>query len=308
MLAAAAFLMPLAAFAQVNLEVLSRDGYGMVPIKRPRPNTLVVSGSVNGHKVQLVLDTGAGGDGIALDSQFERTLQVKSESLRDPVHSATGKKIALRKAAADSVTLGNAQLKGVPLLFGIFQGLRDLEVRRDVGADGFLANGFLRVCSAIIDLHNLRLYLRPPATGRRVNLGPALQAVGLAEAPFTQVGNACVVDVEVDGVATKMLIDTGASLGGVDPRFAERAKLDQQRSGVQMRDAANVLRDAYLAHPKSFKVGGVNMQLPELLVTDYDLYHSTHNQVAGVIGIDILGQNWSIIDFGQRKLYFRGAK
>ena len=41
--------------AQITLGALTRDGYGVVPIKRPQPNVLVVVGTVNGHKARLVL-------------------------------------------------------------------------------------------------------------------------------------------------------------------------------------------------------------------------------------------------------------
>ncbi len=53
----------------MNLDVLQRDGYGVVPIKHPRLNELVVPAAVNGRALNLVLDTGwqAHGNGIALD-------------------------------------------------------------------------------------------------------------------------------------------------------------------------------------------------------------------------------------------------
>jgi hypothetical protein len=43
--------------APLNLSVLARDGYGMVPISRPLPNSLVVRGNINGRDAKLVLDT-----------------------------------------------------------------------------------------------------------------------------------------------------------------------------------------------------------------------------------------------------------
>jgi hypothetical protein len=37
-------------------------------------------------------------------------------------------------------------------------------------------------------------------------------------------------------------------------------------------------------------------------------YRATGGQLAGLIGMDFLGQTWSIIDCGQHKLYFAGGK
>ena len=65
----------------------------------------------------------------------------------------------------------------------------------------------------MIDLHNLRLYLRPPGTGRRAVLGPAMRGAGLAEIPFTITGNAlAVVNAEINGATGAMIVDTGKSV------------------------------------------------------------------------------------------------
>jgi hypothetical protein len=37
-------------------------------------------------------------------------------------------------------------------------------------------------------------------------------------------------------------------------------------------------------------------------------YTTSGGKVIGLLGMDVLGQNWGIIDFGQQKLYFASAK
>jgi predicted aspartyl protease len=294
---------------QINLEVLKRDGYAMAPIRRPRPNDLIVSGAVNGRNVNLDLDTGWGAHGISLDSSFNGTLGVQAAGSKDHGTSASGKELVVRTGIAQSVSLGNAVIKGVPINFGVFKGLRDEERRRNVGADGFLGSGFLRTCSAIVDLHNLRLYLRPPGTGRRVALGPALKAAGMSEASFLQASNSnCFVDVEIDGTPAKMIIDTGATLSTVDHEFAAKMKTKGYRSELQYIDAAGATEYADRIPVQSFKIGGINARVPDLLLSHLHPFSATHGQVVGLMGMDILGQNWSIIDFGEQKLYFAGAK
>ena len=80
-----------------------------------------------------------------------------------------------------AVIMGNVRLTDVPLYFLNFVGLRNsdkimgtgsLNPLLRVGARGLITNGFLRATSAIIDLPNLKLYLRPPGTGRRAPSGP----------------------------------------------------------------------------------------------------------------------------------------
>lgn len=100
----------------------------------------------------------------------------------------SGKTLGFKKGVADTVLLGTVEMHKVPVSVGNISGLHDTSVRRQIGANGFLAAGFLRTCSAVIDLHNLRLYLRPPGAGHRAVLGPALRGAGLAEIPFTVTG------------------------------------------------------------------------------------------------------------------------
>src|ERR1700750_2148149 len=91
--------------------------------------------------------------------------------------------------------------------------------------EGIVGRGFLKRNSAVIDLTNLRLYLRPPGKGRRVDLGPALTALGLAKAPFFDAPHGSyVLNVEVNGLPTQMVLDTGAQVTLLDGRFAKAAR------------------------------------------------------------------------------------
>lgn len=304
--------------AQVTLDALKRDGYGVVPIRQPKPNMLVTPATINGAKLDLILDTGFSGDGIALDSVHARKLGLGTSSEKSEGESATGKKISVEKRGSGSVTLGNAQIQGVPLSFGKFQGLRNadafstgthIDMNAFMAADGFLSAGFLRTCSAVVDLHNRLLYLRPPGTGRRAALGPALTAVGLASVPFTQSGGNCIAEVEINGASAKLIMDTGATLTQVDSRFAQRMKGSAVMSNYEFQDAAgarqNRLRQAAVS---SFKIAGVPVRTPNLQVANLGCYSSSGGTVVGFLGMDILGQNWSIIDFGEHKLYIAKAR
>jgi hypothetical protein len=198
------------------------------------------------------------------------------------------------------VGLGNVQIKGVPLFIGKF--------RPGTGANGFAGAGFLRTNSAIIDLHNLLLYLRPPGTGRRAVLGPALKAAGLSEIPLAVQGRHFLVDVEISGVPAKMFIDTGAYLTCVDSRFAAQIKAKGYDSRLVEVDAAGVMNKRQLTKVGSFKIGGVPVYGPHFTLGAYGFYAASGGKVIGLLGMDLLGQNWGIIDFGNQKLYVSQAK
>ena len=201
----------------------------------------------------------------------------------------------MTKGTAEVVVLGNVQIKGVPLFFGTFDALSNQRVRQRIGAGGFVGAGFLRINSAIVDLQNLRLYLRPPGTGRPVLLGPALKEVGLSEIPFTgsQHGQ-CLVNVEINGATGKMVIDTGATLTGVDARFASQMKAFGYESGISSLDAAGVSTETALTKARTLKVGGVTVRAPYLTLGKFGFYSSTEGKSSGYSAWTVLGQNWSV--------------
>ena len=278
---------------------------------------LVATATVNGARLELIVDTGFSGDGITLDNVHAHKLGAGAGTAKEQGETATGKKLSVEKRGVGTVMLGNAQIQGVPLSFGKFQGLRNtnsfqtgthINMDHFMAADGFLGSGFLRTCSAVIDLHNRLLYLRPPRTGKRVGLGPALTAVGLASVPFTMASGNCIADVEINGTPTKLIMDTGATLTTVDHRFAQRMKASGHTTNFEVNDAAGAKARTRQAAVSSFKIAGTAVRAPNLQLADLGCYSSSGGKVAGFLGMDILGQNWSIIDFGEQKLYIAAAR
>jgi|CZKQ01.1.fsa_nt_gi predicted aspartyl protease len=310
-LGAAEFCLPAAkAGTPLNLDVLARDGYGMVRIQRPLPNSLVVRGNINGRDAKLVLDTGWGADGISLDSGFAKQLGLSTQEVKGHGMSVSGARMDVRKGMAGLVVLGNVQITGLPLSVGTFGVLRNEHERQSIGASGFVGPAFLHTNSAIVDLQNLRLYLRPPGKGRRAQLGPALKGVGLSEVPFMWDGQSrhIFVDAEINGVTGKMVIDTGAYLTLVDTRFALQMKDNGYASNLSMIDAAGVANQVRRTRARSFKIGGIDVHPPDITLSPGSFYTTSGGKVIGLLGMDVLGQNWGIIDFGQQKLYFASAK
>ena len=302
---AAICLFAVTANARISLEALRRDGYGMVDLQRPQPNTLTVSAIINGRKVRLIVDTGWSDEGITVDSDFGKVLRSPVQGVNRSGRSASGQPmVGFKKGVADIVSLGNVQLRQVPIIFGTIGALQHSYTHHNVNAGGFIGSGFLNTCSGIIDLHNLRLYLRPPGTGRRAMIGRALKAQGLAEVPFTVVGHNCLVGVEINSAPGIMFLDTGAMLAGVDERFVPQMKTKAYAARATSFDASGVEARTKLANLQSFRIGGVSVRAPDLRIGRFGFYDGTRGRVIGLLGMDILGKNGSIIDFGQKKLYF----
>lgn len=285
--------------ARISLEVLRRDGYGMVELQRPEPNTLTVAATINGRKTTLLVDTGWSDEGITVETDVGKVLRSPLLAVKEAGYSVTGRAMGgFQKGVADYVSMGNVQMRQVPIFFGAIGGLRH------VHASGVIGSGFLQTCSAIIDLHNLRLYLRPPGTGRRAMLGPALKAQGLAEVPFAIIKTTCLVRVEINGAPGTMLVDTGASLATVDERFTPQMNVKARASRATLMDAAGIEMRTKLTGLSSFRIAGVPVRAPDLRISKFSFYTSSGGKLIGLLGMDILGKNGTILDFGQKKLYF----
>ena len=289
--------------ARISLEALRRDGYGMVELERPEPNTLTVAATINGRQTHLIIDTGWSDEGITVNGDFAKVLHSPVQAVKEFGRSASGRSlVGFNKGVADLVTMGNVQMRKVPIIFGTIGALQHSYTHHNINAGGFIGSGFLSTCSAIIDLHNLRLYLRPPGTGRRAVIGQAMKAQGLAEVPFHIINNHCLVEVEINGARGIMFVDTGATFAGLDERFSPHMKM--RAANGTLVDAAGVETRTKLTNLSSFRIAGVNVRAPDLRISKFGFYDRSHGKVIGLLGMDILGKNGTIIDFGQKKLYF----
>ncbi len=118
-----------------------------------------------------------------------------------------------------------------------------------------------------------------------------------------------------------MLLDTGAYFAAVDNRFrrAIRARPIVTRAGhlrpdefehVERIDAHRaevraLVDNAPVTPLRSFTVESVPVRAPDIRVRNLELGDP---ELMGVIGMDILGTNGAIIDFGGRKLYVLPAR
>jgi predicted aspartyl protease len=281
----------------ISLDVLRRDGYGSVQLVKSGANRLMVPAEINGKRLSLLLDTGFGTPGIAV-SLNPAALHITPEKGVGLGQSVSGAVTKVGHGTAQSVVMGNVQIKGAPIFFGSF------------GTAGYVGRGFLRTNSAIIDLTNLRLYLRPPGKGRRVDLASALKSVGMAEVPFGEmVRGDFLINVEVNGIPAKMVLDTGAQVTVLDTRFAKQASAAAWgRTNIRGVDAVGRVVPADFAGTKSFRIGGVPIKTPVVEITNFPVYSSSGGKIVGLLGLDLLGMNWGIIDFGQQKLYFAQAR
>lgn len=281
----------------ISLDVLRRDGYGSVELFKGGSNILYVVAEINGKKTDLLLDTGWGGDGITVGS-LPSDLHILPEKGVEMILSANGNRLPMKRGIAQSIVLGNVHVLNTQVTLSRFS------------YHGFVGYDFLKKCGAIIDLTNLRLYLRPPNTGRAVNLAPALTSLGMSEVSFNSTPNRnFVLNVEINGLPTRMALDTGSQRTVLDSRLARMAQTKGwDRRNLYQVDAGGRLSSADFAATKSFKIGGIPIRTPTVMLARFAGYDLTHGKLAGVLGLDVIGLNWGIIDVAQQKFYFARAE
>ena len=161
----------------INLDVLKRDGYGVVQLFQVRQNVLTANAVINGQKVKMVLDTGFGG-GIGLDSHMSG-VNIATQGEARKGYGVSGKAVESRRGMAKTVVMGNVQLTDVPVEVGEFKIWSqehsekftssmafDNDIANLSTPGGFIGRDFLRTNSAVIDLPNHLLYLKPPEKER----------------------------------------------------------------------------------------------------------------------------------------------
>jgi hypothetical protein len=133
--------------------------------------------------------------------------------------------------------------------------------------------------------------------------------MGLAEAPiFVAPHGSFVLNVEVNGMPTQMALDTGAQISELDRRFAKMASAKGWgRRNVFQRDAAGTLSPVDFAGTKTFKIEGIPIRTPTVFLGRFAGYDITHGKMVGVLGLDVIGLNWGIIDLAGQKFYFAKA-
>ena len=290
----------------VSLEALIRAGYGVVPLRRPRPNVLTAEGKLNGRDINFVVDTGWGTPGASVRATFDAG--TKAERVAGMMIGAGGGTDRdLRRASIDSFRLGNVELKGVPVYFSTLGGL-NTEVGRQMRADGFIGTHFLASCAAVIDLQNLRLYLRPPGTGRRVDLAAAMRGLGMTEVPLTRSANHLFAPAEANGVRGSIVLDTGAYLTSFDNRAAARVKASASSTRMVSQDLAGTQSRVERATLNSFHVGGLDVTERDVMVMRITGFGGGESAPFGLLGMDVLGRHGGVIDCGANRLYLVGRR
>lgn len=151
---------------------------------------ILVRGTINGHPVRLVLDTGA--SHVSLSPEAAQAVGIGQ--LRSARFTTFGAEHgSAQMGFAQSVEVGSAVAEDVPVFVAAVPAVFE--------ADGFLGLSFLRRFAFRVDYQNRLVAFSPAASGAPDKGGSRLRM---------REDGRLVVEAEVDGALARLIVDTGA--------------------------------------------------------------------------------------------------
>lgn len=283
---------------------LTNNGYGGAQLRHPE-NFYHLPIQSNGKTGDLVIDTGSPTTLIFRSSLNK--LNLAEFKTRIPVKGAFGRgREVYGLTMLKALSTGNCVLTNVPA---------------EVAPGGIVSpfghetsNGLLGVremtrFSAVLDLHNRLIYLRPSrpnpavvAGTRSILLRHGYTPVALSTDYFRlRIAGA------VNGISCYFLIDTGAYVTGLDYDFAERTKIQVIPTRLRAEGLGGSSRTG-MAILSSLRIANYELKRASTSVVHYDpglIGRGTRFEVAGLLGVDYLAKNSAIFDFVTGTMYLR---
>jgi len=273
------------------------------PVKLER-NRALVDGSINGHPVGVLIDTGASKT-VMTRSAAER-LGIDRVDARMSFYGVGGRTRA-ELAEIEEFRLGGAVQKKWPVLVIGEQPMGDVAV--------ILGEDFFESLDLELDFANKVVRLFQPQ-----DCDKAALAYWAPDTPPLKIASVrkLMVDVEVNGVPLLALIDSGASRSTLDLGVARRAGITPASAGVTSGGCiVGIGRkpvDAFIAPMERFAIGDEIIRDARIPMADMSV-HLMREEIGSrlskpfdtpemVLGVDFLLAHRVFISHAQRAVYF----
>jgi predicted aspartyl protease len=113
----------------------------------------------------------------------------------------------------------------------------------------------------------------------------------------------------VNGVACKLVVDTGAYFTVLDRQFARTAKIGGRDTNIMSQGLGTGGRGMSYSRFSELKVGDFSIKNASVTIVDLDEgIIGGKMQAAGLLGAEYLGLHGAIFDFNDNTLYLRPRK
>jgi predicted aspartyl protease len=280
-----------------------------LPLLRSRQNHLLVRAVINGREAWLVVDSGSPLSAIALNRrQHFRLTGI-------PTNSDLPKQVLINGAMNNLAVAHHFRLGGLDLLdepvvaLDLGSTRRAARLLQEQEIDGLLGADILLPTRAVLDCQQQLLILKiDPHLNEPI---PGIDFRGLNAVPIqVSEGSNLYVNASINGIAAKLMVDTGAFTTLLHRSFVKQMKIPMRQT--RFTSAAVNLRytGVQVARIRKLSVGSTTITGKEVGVVDlqgliHDRLLRGKPPVAGLLGAEILKTHHGVIDFGTRTLYMR---
>ena len=296
-------------------KLLTGVGYISIPLKGAKASRPVITASVNDTNCTFLVDSG-----WSISSIDERALgplktaKESGKAVSDPLFQKFNPNSF---TVIEKLKLGSFELDDQSFLL---KSLKSLKRQGGIPAEGVLGGDFLLRQLCILDCGQRRLYARKTVLTLqdRTAMAAFLRERGFVEIDLEPSGLFVLTcNAKVNGTATRILVDTGASATILDQLFSDRLRLP--RTEKRERAVRGVGRIGaswiYSTVMDALEIGGATdgVTLANLTVGVADLSRwgiaegpKRSSDIQGVLGIDLLSSNNAVIEYPARKLWLKG--
>jgi predicted aspartyl protease len=301
-------------------DYLKRLRYEPIFFELTEGNAPVVYGNLGEKKLRFLVDTGWGFTALSPSAAAGlKTLGELGMILEDEGYSLTNASLVV----IDKLTLGQTQFLNQPARVKVlkFQRLQHTW-------DGVLGWDFFRRTFSLFDCGAGRLYVRPtkPSPETATALANTLRRSGYTEVPMRE-GWGMVVAAQINGQAVPLMVDTGAAFTTLDDSQPKRLSLkvekrEQATTGTAIQEDYKTqftgvgeigAHEVRMARLGIFQIGSRQWKKYPVGIMDLKAWNTAEPgkpgaEVLGMLGMEFLAGQGTIIDYANCTLWFRPEK
>lgn len=283
-------------------------GYGGAQFVRA-VNTYRLPIKANGKVGDLTIDTGSPSSIIFRASAKKFGLQPTATDI--PVHGVFGKgeeKVGI--VTIQQLAMGNLNLMNVRA--AVLSDWNSGGLYRPYGlSDGLFGLQEMVKYGVVLDLDNRLLLAHPGGQVKEISSGirSILTKQGYTPIDLATVDDHLQIPAVVNGVACKLMVDTGAYFTVLDRKFSHKAKIGGRDTNIISRGLGTGGRGVSYSQFSELKVGDFAIKNASVTIADLDVdITAGKSQAAGLLGAEYLGLHGAVFDFNDGTLYLRPKK
>ena len=294
-------------------------GYTAVKLTRTPIGHLILDAMVNDVSTKLILDTGAVGTTFDI-TRAEKFNAELTDS--DKVATGIGGDVSIKHSVINNITISDFSLNSLTVAFLDMGHVINLFAGMGIDIDGVIGEDILLNNNAVIDYNNLILYInksKKPVL-RNHELTMYVKSKDYIPIPVSRMPLGLkYIDVLVNDVSGRFILDTGASSTVMEITHAEKYGLETVRSDIQSNSNLGVGNETNatgisFATINKFSLSDVyslrNISVPLISLAHVNrrLMAEGQEEISGIIGAEIFSGGEAIIDYQNMMLYLKRPK